>query len=118
MIQHQITIINNLGLHARASAKLTKLAGSYPCQVFLTRGERRVNAKSIMGVMMLAAGLGSDIEVETDGEQEQEAMDALLALINDKFGRGTRHRYWTRRAGGVQPRGCGPLFHRGRSGRA
>ena len=88
MIQHQITIINQLGLHARASAKLTKLAGSYPCQVFLTRGERRVNAKSIMGVMMLAAGLGSDIEVETDGEQEQEAMDALLALINDKFGEG------------------------------
>ncbi|NCW39719.1 MAG: HPr family phosphocarrier protein [Betaproteobacteria bacterium] len=88
MIQHQITIINKLGLHARASAKLTKLAGSYPCQVFLTRGERRVNAKSIMGVMMLAAGLGSDIEVETDGEQEQEAMEALLALINDKFGEG------------------------------
>ncbi|MEY3912796.1 MAG: HPr family phosphocarrier protein [Betaproteobacteria bacterium] len=88
MIQHQITIINKLGLHARASAKLTKLAGSYPCQVFLTRGERRVNAKSIMGVMMLAAGLGSDIQVETDGEQEQEAMEALLALINDKFGEG------------------------------
>ena len=88
MIQHQITIINKLGLHARASAKLTKLAGSYPCQVFLTRGERRVNAKSIMGVMMLAAGLGSEVQVETDGEQEQEAMDALLALINDKFGEG------------------------------
>jgi len=88
MIQHQITIINKLGLHARASAKLTKLAGSYPCQVFLTRGERRVNAKIIMGVMMLAAGLGSDIQVETDGEQEQEAMEALLALINDKFGEG------------------------------
>ena len=88
MIQHQITIINKLGLHARASAKLTKLAGSYPCQVFLTRGERRVNAKSIMGVMMLAAGLGSDIQVEADGEQEQEAMEALLALINDKFGEG------------------------------
>ena len=88
MIQHQITIINKLGLHARASAKLTKLAGSYPCQVFLTRGERRVNAKSIMGVMMLAAGLGSDVQVETDGEQEQEAMDALLALINDNFGEG------------------------------
>ena len=88
MIQHQITIINKLGLHARASAKLTKLAGSYPCQVFLTRGERRVNAKSIMGVMMLGAGLGSDVQVETDGEQEQEAMEALLALINDKFGEG------------------------------
>ena len=61
MIQHQVTIINKLGLHARASAKLTKLAGSYPCNVFMTRGERRVNAKSIMGVMMLAAGLGSEV---------------------------------------------------------
>jgi phosphocarrier protein HPr len=88
MIQRQVTIINKLGLHARASAKLTKLAGSYPCQVFMTRGERRVNAKSIMGVMMLAAGLGSDVQVETEGEQEQEAMDALIALINDKFGEG------------------------------
>jgi phosphocarrier protein len=88
MIQHQVTIINKLGLHARASAKLTKLAGSYPCNVFMTRGERRVNAKSIMGVMMLAAGLGSEVQVETDGEQEQDAMDALLALINDKFGEG------------------------------
>jgi phosphocarrier protein HPr len=88
MIQHQVTIINKLGLHARASAKLTKLAGSYPCNVFMSRGERRVNAKSIMGVMMLAAGVGSDVQLETDGEQEQEAMDALLALINDKFGEG------------------------------
>jgi phosphocarrier protein HPr len=88
MIQHQVTIINKLGLHARASAKLTKLAGSYPCNVFMTRGERRVNAKSIMGVMMLAAGLGSEVQVETDGDQEQEAMNALLALINDKFGEG------------------------------
>jgi phosphocarrier protein HPr len=88
MIQQHVTIINKLGLHARASAKLTKLAGSYPCNVFMTRGERRVNAKSIMGVMMLAAGLGSEVQVETDGEQEQEAMDALLALINDKFGEG------------------------------
>jgi phosphocarrier protein len=88
MIQQQVTISNKLGLHARASAKLTKLAGSYPCNVFMSRGERRVNAKSIMGVMMLAAGLGSEVQVETDGEQEQEAMDALLALINDKFGEG------------------------------
>ena len=88
MIQRQVTISNKLGLHARASAKLTKLAGSYPCNVFMTRGERRVNAKSIMGVMMLAAGLGSDVQIETDGEQEQEAMEALLALINDKFGEG------------------------------
>ena len=88
MIKTNITISNKLGLHARASAKLTKLAGSFPCEVWVTKGERRVNAKSIMGVMMLAAGIGSDIEVETDGECEQEAMDALLALINDKFGEG------------------------------
>jgi len=88
MIKTNITISNKLGLHARASAKLTKLAGSFPCEVWVSKGERRVNAKSIMGVMMLAAGIGSDIEVETDGESEQEAMDALLALINDKFGEG------------------------------
>lgn len=88
MIKTNITISNKLGLHARASAKLTKLAGSFPCEVWVTKGERRVNAKSIMGVMMLAAGIGSEIEVETDGEREQEGMDALLALINDKFGEG------------------------------
>lgn len=88
MIKTHITISNKLGLHARASAKLTKLAGSYPCEVWMTKGERRVNAKSIMGVMMLAAGIGSQVELETSGEREQEAMDALLALINDKFGEG------------------------------
>lgn len=88
MISTNITISNKLGLHARASAKLTKLAGGFPCEVFLSRGARRVNAKSIMGVMMLAAGLGIEITVETDGEREREAMDALLALINDKFGEG------------------------------
>jgi phosphocarrier protein len=88
MIKHPTTIINKLGLHARASAKLTKLAGSFPCEVWISKGERRVNAKSIMGVMMLAAGIGSDVELETDGAQEQEAMDALLALIADKFGEG------------------------------
>lgn len=88
MIKTNTTISNKLGLHARASAKLTKLAGSYPCEVWLARGERRVNAKSIMGVMMLAAGLGTEIAVETNGEREQEAMDALLALIADKFGEG------------------------------
>jgi phosphocarrier protein HPr len=83
------TIISNkLGLHARASAKLTKLAGSFPCEVWLARGERRVNAKSIMGVMMLAAGKGTAVELETTGDREQEALDALLALINDKFGEG------------------------------
>ena len=83
-----MTISNKLGLHARASAKLSKLAGSFPCEVWMTRNERRVNAKSIMGVMMLAAGIGSEVELETDGDQEQQAMDALLALINDKFGEG------------------------------
>ena len=88
MIKTSTTINNKLGLHARASAKLTKLAGSFPCEVWLSRGERRINAKSIMGVMMLAAGLGSEIELETDGEREREAMDALLALIHDKFGEG------------------------------
>jgi len=88
MINSNTTIVNKLGLHARASAKLTKLAGSFPCEVWMTRGERRVNAKSIMGVMMLAAGLGAEVQLETNGEREQEAMDALLALINDKFGEG------------------------------
>ena len=88
MIKTNTTISNKLGLHARASAKLTKLAGSFPCEVWLSRGERRVNAKSIMGVMMLAAGVGTEIVVETAGEREQEAMDALLALIADKFGEG------------------------------
>jgi phosphocarrier protein HPr len=88
MIKANATISNKLGLHARASAKLTKLAGSYPCEIFLARGERRVNAKSIMGVMMLAAGLGSAIEIEAQGDKAQEAIDALLALINDKFGEG------------------------------
>ena len=89
MIKSDTIISNKLGLHARASAKLTKLAGSYPCDVWLSRGDRRVNAKSIMGVMMLAAGVGSAITVETDGEGEREAMDALLALIADRFGEGS-----------------------------
>jgi phosphocarrier protein HPr len=88
MIQKNTTISNKLGLHARASAKLTKLAGTYPCEVWISRGERRVNAKSIMGVMMLAAGVGAEVTLETDGPREQEAMDALLALIADKFGEG------------------------------
>ena len=88
MLKTSTIISNKLGLHARASAKLTKLAGSFPCEVWLSRGERRVNAKSIMGVMMLAAGLGSEVTLETQGDREQEAMDALLALMNDKFGEG------------------------------
>ena len=88
MIKTTITISNKLGLHARASAKLTKLAGSFPCEVWIAKGDRRVNAKSIMGVMMLAAGIGSVVVLDTDGEREQEAMNALVALINDKFGEG------------------------------
>ena len=88
MIKTSITISNKLGLHARASAKLTKLAGSFQCDVHLTRNDRRVNAKSIMGVMMLAAGLGSTVEIETAGLDEQVAMNAITALINDKFGEG------------------------------
>ena len=88
MIKTTTTISNKLGLHARASAKLTKLAGSFPCEVWIAKGERRVNAKSIMGVMMLAAGIGSEVTIDTEGERAQEAMDAMLALISDKFGEG------------------------------
>ena len=88
MIKQATTISNKLGLHARASAKLTKLAGSFACDVHMSRNGRRVNAKSIMGVMMLAAGLGSEVEIETEGSDERAAMDALVALINDKFGEG------------------------------
>ena len=88
MIQTTTTISNKLGLHARASAKLTKLAGSYPCDIYISRGERRVNAKSIMGVMMLAAGLGSTVELEADGADEAEAIAALEKLFADKFGEG------------------------------
>ena len=88
MPQATTTVSNKLGLHARASAKFTKLAGSFPCEVWMSKGERRVNAKSIMGVMMLAAGLGSEVTIETTGERDQEALDALLALMADKFGEG------------------------------
>ena len=88
MIKTTATISNKLGLHARASAKLTKLAGSFASDVWMSRAGRRINAKSIMGVMMLAAGLGSEVEIEIDGQDEQAAMDALLTLINDKFGEG------------------------------
>ena len=88
MIQRTVTISNKLGLHARASAKLTKLAGGFQCEVFMSRNGRRVNAKSIMGVMMLAAGLGSEVQIETEGSDEAPAMDALVAMINDKFGEG------------------------------
>jgi phosphocarrier protein len=88
MIKATARISNKLGLHARASAKLSKLAGSFRSEVFMSRNGRRVNAKSIMGVMMLAAGIGSDVELETDGDDEAAAMQALLALIDDKFGEG------------------------------
>ena len=88
MIQSSITISNKLGLHARASAKLTKLAGGFGSEIHLSRNGRRVNAKSIMGVMMLAAGLGSVIELEVEGADEQEAMGALRSLIEGKFGEG------------------------------
>jgi phosphocarrier protein len=82
------TIINKLGLHARASAKLTKLAGSFASEVWVSRGERRVNGKSIMGVMMLAAGMGSEVVVEAEGPDADQALAALLALMADKFGEG------------------------------
>ncbi len=88
MIKSSITISNKLGLHARASAKLTKLAGTFKSEIHLSRNARRVNAKSIMGVMMLAAGVGSEIEIETAGPDEQPAMDALRALVESKFGEG------------------------------
>ena len=88
MIKATTRISNKLGLHARASAKLTKLAGSFRSEIFLSRNGRRVNAKSIMGVMMLAAGMGAEIEIETEGEDEQQALNALVALIGDKFGEG------------------------------
>jgi phosphocarrier protein HPr len=88
MIKTTARISNKLGLHARASAKLSKLAGSFRSDVFLSRNGRRVNGKSIMGVMMLAAGVGSEVEIETEGDDEAEAMSALQALIDDKFGEG------------------------------
>lgn len=88
MVRAEIEISNKLGLHARASAKLTQIAGSYNSEVWLEKGPRRINAKSIMGVMMLAAGKGSTIVVETDGSDEQQALEAILKLIADKFGEG------------------------------
>jgi len=88
MLQQEVLIINKLGLHARASAKLTQLASGFKCEVMLSRNHRRVNAKSIMGVMMLAAAKGMAISIETNGEDEAEAMHAILDLINDHFGEG------------------------------
>ncbi len=88
MLQQDALIINKLGLHARASAKLTQLASQFPCEIWLSRNSRRINAKSIMGVMMLAAAKGATVTIETNGNQEQEAMVAIVALINDYFGEG------------------------------
>ena len=88
MLQQDAVIINKLGLHARASAKLTQLASGFKCEVMMSRNNRRVNAKSIMGVMMLAAAKGATVGIETDGPDEAEAMQALLALINNYFGEG------------------------------
>jgi phosphocarrier protein HPr len=88
MQKTKVTIINKLGLHARASAKLTKLASSFTCDVFMSRNGRRINAKSIMGVMMLAAGLGTEVEIETTGDDEDKAMQALVGLISERFGEG------------------------------
>ena len=88
MLTQETEIINKLGLHARASAKLTQLAGKFSCEVWMAKGSRRINAKSIMGVMMLAAGMGSTVVIDVDGPREEEAMAALLALIEDKFGEG------------------------------
>lgn len=88
MIQQELEIINKLGLHARASAKLTQLAAKYKSEVWMTRNKRRVNAKSIMGVMMLAAGIGAKVTLEVEGFDEQECFTALQALIADRFGEG------------------------------
>jgi phosphocarrier protein len=86
MQQLEVEIVNKLGLHARASAKLTQLASKYQAEVWMTRNGRRVNAKSIMGVMMLAAAKGTTVTIETSGADEDEAMAAMLQLIRDRFG--------------------------------
>ena len=88
MASAEVQIVNRLGLHARASAKLTQMAGSFPCEIWLSRNGRRVNAKSIMGVMMLAAGIGATIVIDADGEQADAALEALRKLIADKFDEG------------------------------
>ena len=88
MIKTTATISNKLGLHARASAKLTKLAGGFASDVWMSRAGRRINAKSIMGVMMLAAARGATISIETDGDSDVQALEALVALVADRFGEG------------------------------
>ena len=89
MQQRELEIVNRLGLHARASAKLTQLAARFACEVSLSRNGRKVNAKSIMGVMMLAANKGSMVVLETDGADEAQAIEALAALIAERFGEET-----------------------------
>jgi phosphocarrier protein len=86
MQQQEVDIVNKLGLHARASAKLTQLATAFKSEIWLSRNERRVNAKSIMGVMMLAAAKGSSVVIETNGPDEEEALKALVKLITERFG--------------------------------
>ena len=88
MLRREVEVVNKLGLHARASAKLTQLSAKFACDVFIERNGRRVNAKSIMGVMMLAAGKGATLTLETNGPHEEEAMEAIVALIGDYFGEG------------------------------
>jgi phosphocarrier protein HPr len=88
MIQQEINISNKLGLHARASVKLTQTAGRFQSSIWISKGQRRVNAKSIMGVMMLAAGIGQTVLLEADGTDEKDAIDALIELIDNKFGEG------------------------------
>ena len=88
MLTRETEIINKLGLHARASAKLTQLAGKYPCEVWMAKGPRRINAKSIMGVMMLAAARGANLVIDVDGPDEDAALAALLDLVGSGFGEG------------------------------
>jgi phosphocarrier protein len=86
MIRRTVSLRNRLGLHARAASKLVQVASDYPSQVWVIRDERRVNAKSIMGVLLLAAPCGSELVLEADGEGAEEAIEALIALIDDRFG--------------------------------
>jgi len=86
MLKQTVPVINQLGLHLRASSKLSQLATKFPCEVWLSRNNKRVNAKSVLGVTMLAAGIGTEVEIETNGEQEKEALEALVGLFASKFG--------------------------------
>ena len=88
MPKAEVEIVNKLGLHARASAKLTQLAGGYPCEIWIERGARRINAKSIMGVMMVAAGMGAKVTVDCEGDRADEALQAIVKLVAERFGEG------------------------------